>query len=174
MSILTQDELKTLLHYDPETGDFTWRLDLGPGRPDAGDVAGRIQLKKCGKSYRDIGIRGRRYYAHRLAHLYMTGEWPEDQVDHRNGDGTDNRWVNLRDVSDQENSMNVRRRCDNTSTVTGVHLNKLTDKWEAYISVNKVRHHLGLFRHFDHAVAARKKAEKEHGFHENHGQVRPL
>lgn len=171
---LTQCQLKQLLHYDPDTGVFTWVVDLGPGRPNAGDVAGREQVKKSSKKYRDICIRGKRYYAHRLAYLYMTGENPANEIDHINGNGVDNRWCNLRSVTTLENSQNTRQRPDNTSGVTGVHRNKLTGKWEVFINSNRTRHYLGLFSDFFEAVCARKSAEVKHGFHVNHGSVRPL
>ena len=81
---LTQDRLKELLHYDPDTGVFTWIQKPAPrGRAIIGSVAGG--LKQHG--YITIGINQREYYAHRLAWLYVYGEWPEDQIDHINHNG---------------------------------------------------------------------------------------
>ena len=79
---LTQDVLKELLDYDPETGEWTWRNPLPRSRMKPGDVAGRIT--QCGR--RQIRIASGFYYASRLAWLYMTGEWPKDQIDHINRD----------------------------------------------------------------------------------------
>jgi len=171
--MVTQEELKQLLHYNPDTGLFTWLVDCGAGRPNKGDMAGRIQKKKSGKCYRDIGINGKRHYAHRLAVLYMTAEWPEE-VDHGDGDGTNNKWLNLNNVDKLQNSKNIRKRIDNSSGCTGVHPHKKSGKWHVYINKNKNRYNIGLYNDFFEAVCARKSAENLHGFHENHGQVRPL
>ncbi|SRR6266446_2339189 len=88
--ILTQERLKELLHYDPETGVFSWILK----RPAYGGN------KKRGHEYVLINdVDGRDYRAARLAHLYMTGEWPKHKMDHINRIKDDNRWENLRDVT---------------------------------------------------------------------------
>ena len=91
--MLTQSELKSLLHYDPETGLFTWIAPLS-NRVQVGDVCSTV----APIGYILIGVRGQKLYAHRLAWLYMTGEWPENQIDHINCVKTDNRWANLREV----------------------------------------------------------------------------
>ena len=171
--ILTQYKLKQLLNYDPDTGVFTWLIDCGPGRPNKGDIAGRIQKKRGGKSYRDISISSKRYYAHRLACLYMTGKWP-DKVDHGDGDGTNNKWVNIESVTGLQNSKNIRKRSDNCSGCTGVHLHKHSGKWQVYINEKGERDNIGLYADYFEAVCARKSAENFRGFHTNHGSIRPL
>ncbi len=92
---MTADELKSVLHYDPDTGAFSWKTEnrngWKPGLP-AGSK-GRFGASK--KEYVQIMIGRRKYYAHRLAWLYMTGEMPALRVAHLNNDGTDNRWCNL-------------------------------------------------------------------------------
>jgi hypothetical protein len=103
--IITAERLRELLHYDPDTGVFTWKVDH-PNRR-AGSIAG-TQAKHEVTSYRMITADGRRYYAHRLAWLYMTGEWPAHEIDHLSGDGIDNRWCNLRDVTKAINQQNLR------------------------------------------------------------------
>ena len=97
------DRLHDVLHYDPLTGVFRWRVARGSRA--AGDVAGGIS----GAGYRQIGIDGRYYQASRLAWLYTTGEWPDGEIDHKNGVHDDNRWDNLRDVTHTENNQNQRR-----------------------------------------------------------------
>lgn len=93
MSKLTQEVLKSLLYYDPETGIFVWLVTRQ--RSPAGKEAGGYDEK----GYRRICVNGTKVRAHRLAWLYMTGEWPEDQLDHINGLKDDNRFVNLREAT---------------------------------------------------------------------------
>lgn len=109
------------------------------------------------------------YKAHRLAWLYIYGEWPSDQIDHINHIRTDNRIKNLRDASSYENSKNQSIPKNNTSGVLGVGWNKLGRKWRSNISVNGKRLHLGCFDYFIVACAVRKEAELEYEYHENHG-----
>jgi hypothetical protein len=97
---LTAEILRDLLAYDPDTGAFSWRVRAGPRA--AGAIAG--SLSKDG--YWVIGIGGRVYKAHRLAHLYMIGEWPPAQIDHQNIDHADNRWGNLRCANTSKNKAN--------------------------------------------------------------------
>ena len=97
---MTPDELKSLLKYDPETGDFVWACSLG--RCAAGNKAGHRH--KAG--YRIIRINGKSHMAHRLAWVYMTGKMPEDEIDHINGDKSDNRFCNLREATRCQNSRN--------------------------------------------------------------------
>lgn len=96
------------------------------------------------------------------------GYWPELQIDHINGDVTDNRISNLREVSASVNGQNCKRRHDNTTGVTGVSRTK--NSFRAEICVAGKRHRLGQFRSIEQAIAARKLAEREMGFHENHGR----
>jgi len=104
---------------------------------------------------------------HRLAWLYMTGEWPENQIDHINHIGTDNRWVNLRDTD--ENPMNRGMQGNNTSGFTGVSWHKYGKKWQAEMQVGGEHIHIGYFTNKQQAIDARKSANIEYGFHENHG-----
>lgn len=101
---MTQDELKTKLHYDPETGHFIWLVN---GRnTKIGTRAGSVS-KHLG--YRFIKFDKAPLLEHRLVFLYMTGRWPKHQVDHINGARADNRWANLRDVCSRVNKENQRR-----------------------------------------------------------------
>lgn len=98
--MLTQEELKRMLHYESETGIFTWKINKrGPVK--RGDVAGKTN----GRGYRVIKIDGAYYYAHRLAWFYITGNWPKE-TDHINRVKTDNRMVNLREVTHSLNNRN--------------------------------------------------------------------
>jgi len=95
--------------------------------------------------YISIGVDGTRYLAHRLAWLWMTGRWPQKYVDHKNFTVSDNRWINLREANDMQNSRHRRVRFDNRSGVKGVGFHKETGKWRASIVVNKKKISLGLF-----------------------------
>lgn len=112
--------------------------------------------------------------AHRLIHRLVTGDDPGyKQVDHINHTRSDNRWSNLRLVDgDRVNAKNKSRSASNTSGVTGVGWDKDRCKWYAQISVGGVRRRLGKFHSFDNAVAARKAAEREYGYHPNHGAAK--
>lgn len=104
MADLTHERLREVLHYDPETGHFTWRgprRGRGARNPHAG---GRRE-----GGYIVICIDGRNHRANRLAWFYVTGEWPRQDVDHGDGDPGNNRWTNLRDVPPAINSQNMKR-----------------------------------------------------------------
>lgn len=162
----TQERLKELLHYDPETGIFTW-LVMNSRRIKVGSVAGCISVTKR-KNMSDhprimIGVDGHRILAHRLAWLYMTGEWPKEQIDHKNLNSTDNKWSNLREATNAQNAANNKKRATNTSGFKGVHLNKF-GKYEAYITINYKKTHLGNHSTAEAAYAAYCEAARElHG-----------
>jgi hypothetical protein len=172
MKTLNQNDLKKLLSYDPETGVFTWRVPRQNIR--VGAEAGSVNTKRCGKKYREIQLFGKLYLAHRLAWLYVYGEFPPDEIDHIDGNGLNNKLDNLRAVTCAENNKNLRMNKRNTSGYPGVSWKKAAQKWEAYISINGKLKHLGLFENIDDAAAAYQSAAKSLGFHENHGQDRPL
>lgn len=160
---ITQSYLKSVLHYDPDTGVFTW-IKRVANRVKIGDSAGSLSL-----GYQRIAIKGRLYMAHRLAFVYMTGKFPENETDHINGVPNDNRWANLRAVTGQENLKNKKRYAVNTSGVTGVYWKKQCSKWAVQIRISGKNTHIGYFADKDDAVAARKAAEVTGGFHPNHG-----
>lgn len=117
---LSLDYLKEVLSYDPETGIFTWKKQLS-SRGTPGSVAGSIS-KSIG--YRTIVIHKIRYLAHVLAWFYSTSEWPDDEIDHKNGIRSDNRLGNLRPSSHHQNMQNRHRstRSTNSSGFLGVRL----------------------------------------------------
>jgi len=163
---LTQNRLKEILKYHPESGNFTWITPTNISIK-AGTKAGSL-CKTHG--YIFIGIDCVVYAAHRLAWLYTTGRWPKFQIDHINHVKVDNRWNNLREVNSAENQRNASIRVDNKSRVTGVCWHKPSQKWQSCVNVNKVRVYLGIFDNFFEAVCARKSAEIRYGFHQNHGK----
>lgn len=139
-SQLTQSRLKELLHYNPDTGLFTWKVSLSK-RVKVGDIAGTVK----NPGYLRIRIDGKPYYAHRLAWLYVYGAWPKDQIDHINGERTDNRICNLREATNAENQQNRKKQINNVSGYPGVYWNKSGQKWQARIKINSKTKYLGLF-----------------------------
>ena len=136
---LTADRVREVLAYDPETGQFTWRVRTGP-RGVVGARAGTTDLR----GYRRIDIDGCTYWAHRLAWLHVHGTWPEVEIDHINGDRADNRIVNLRSVPRGVNQQNLRRaHKNNRSGLLGV--SKWRNRWGARIKVDGVQTWLGVF-----------------------------
>jgi hypothetical protein len=153
--MLTAERLRELLHYDPETGLLTWRVSRGSSR--AGDVAEGLD----GRGYRRVRVDRSLYYAHRIAWLWMTGEWPADHIDHINGIPGDDRWANLRLATNAQNTANGGRRVTNKSGFKGVWWHKPTSKWRAAIMASGRSKHLGLFdcpaaAHAAYAEAAKK------------------
>lgn len=146
VSTLTQERLKHLLHYDPETGVFRWRETMGPKA-----ISGSIAGCQNNTGRRTIGVDRGLYLEHRLAWLYMTGEWPEGDLDHENRNPADNRWVNLRPATQQENCFNQGLRKDNKSGVKGVWWDIRQCQWIAVVKHSGEKRHLGYFDDIDAA-----------------------
>lgn len=160
---LTQSRLKELLHYDLESGAFT-RAKAVNNRTKAGEVAGRLNAD----GYVAISVDGVTHVAHRLAFLWVTGEYPsrDAQVDHINGIRNDNRWSNLRKVSAQENQHNrhhADRFAGRTSKRLGVSFkDRGRSRWEANIRVNGRLVYLGRFASEEEASNAYMQAKAQH------------
>jgi len=159
----TQLEVKEMLNYNPETGIFIW-LTAKANCVSAGVIAG---YKTHG--YIKIGINNKKYPAHRLAWFYTYGVWPKDQLDHINHVRDDNRIVNLREATSQENSKNTLIRKDNTSGFIGVYWNEINKNWRVRISINGNPNNLGSFADKTEAINVRKAANTKYGYHKNHG-----
>ncbi len=156
---LTAERLRELLDYDPRTGRMTRRVTRGSNAL-AGGEAGSIN----GKGYVDVRVDGRRYRRSRLAWLHVTGAWPTQECDHRNGVKDDDRISNLRDVSRAENNRNARSW--NQHGVKGVcfHARKRARPWEASIWMAGKRKSLGYFATKTEAAGAYTEASKrQHG-----------
>lgn len=178
IDMITQSELKSLIIYNPESGDFIWKEMVGKqfksfNSTFKGKEAGCIFKNGKGKKYLTIRINKVLYLAHRLAFLYMNGEMPIE-VDHEDGNGLNNAWLNLRDVDRIENSRNHKRRSTNKTGVTGVSLRSDTGKYTSRITIKGKDVRLGCYSDFFEACCARKSAESKYGFHKNHDQDRPL
>lgn len=175
MTLPTPDQLRERLSYDPVTGGLTWRPYSDPAAWQIGwnaRYAGKPAFAHMSKrGYLNGSWKPHTLTAHRVAWAVHHGEWPTHQIDHINGDRTDNRIANLRDVPNAENAKNMRPKSTNTSGVTGVFFAKHVQKWTAQIRHGGRTRHLGLFSEKREAVAARRIAERQHGFHENHGKA---
>jgi hypothetical protein len=156
--MITAERLREMLHYDPETGVFTYRMPRK--RIRVGNVAGYQRPD----GYRRIKLDKQFDYAHRLAWLYMTGEWPTFDIDHANGKPADNRWANLRQATTTQNLANSRKPASNRSGFKGACWDASKRKWLASIKVNGRNKFLGRFDCPAEAHRADvEAAEKLHG-----------
>lgn len=145
---MTQEELKSILNYNSETGEFSWLPTKMKWKR-----SNRVGSKKA-SSYMQVGIGDKVYYQHRLAWLYMTGEMPDSEIDHINGIRDDNRWCNLRLATSSQNGMNTALSSVNTSGIKGVSWDRRNKKWCATIKIN--RRTIWLGRHS--SIESAKKA----------------
>ena len=171
-----QATLLKLLRYEPDTGKLFWReRSLADGFKTVRSWrtwSARYTDQEAftcdnGLGYRDGSVFGTQYKAHRIIWKMVTGE-DADDIDHINGKRSDNRWLNLRSVSRLENTRNAAVYSTNTSGHIGV--SERGGRWIARIRVRGCRVWLGIFDRKDDAVRARLVAEREHGFHPNHGR----
>lgn len=155
MPELTHQRLLDLLDYDPRTGIFTWRVARGPRK--AGAVAGA----PSGDGYIQIMIDWRNYKAHRLAWFWVHGEWPPEEIDHKDGIGSDNRLNEIRPATSSQNKINRRLLPQNTSGFKGAFLDKRDGRWYSHISLNRQLVYLGRFDTAEQAHAAYVAAARE-------------
>lgn len=143
--------VKDLLDYDPKTGNFIWKLSVSKNK--AGTPAGSI--RKDG--YVKIQINRRPIKAHRIAWAIHYNQWPDEEIDHINGDRSDNSIVNLRLATRDQNNHN-RRPQKGSSNYKGVQWHKSAKKWIARAYQDGVRRHLGVFNTEKEAAIAYNKA----------------
>jgi HNH endonuclease len=178
--MLDQKTVRELLDYDPQTGKLTWRLRArkwfktdGAYKAFNTQFAGKEAFAaRDAKGYMRGDIFSRRYGAHRVIWLLMTGAWPVDQLDHINKDPSDNRFANLRESTNAENRRNITRPSNNTTGFVGVVVRG--EKYIAQIKVNERLFHLGLFPTIEAAAAARYAAQQKYGFSPGHGTPRAV
>lgn len=156
--MLTAERLREVLSYDPLTGLFTWLVSRGKAK--AGNAAGVL----TDSGYVVIGVDSVRYYAHRLAWLYMKGEWPAGDLDHDNVRSDDNRWDNLRPATESQNGANRRVQRNNKLGVKGVCVHKVRKDriYGAHIEVGGRSIYLGYFDTSEGAHAAYALAALKH------------
>lgn len=152
---LTQKRLKSLLTYDPDTGDFRWRVKRP--RCAIGATAGTATYH----GYSAIKIDGVTHRAHRLVWLYEFGRWPAGELDHINRNRSDNRVANLRETSRFLNCQNRQKPATAHSSHIGVSKGFAGKGWRAYIDKHGCRITLGTYPTEHAAVEARKTAERQ-------------
>ena len=143
---LTQEKLREILDYDPQTGVMRWR-QRGKGRRGVGKIAGGMSAA----GYWKISIGEFKYRRARLAFLYMAGRWPQPVVDHINGHCADDRWINLREATHSQNAANYRPR--GTLGIRGVYLTS-DGRYRAEIKCLGKKMYLGRFGTAEEAGAA--------------------
>lgn len=161
---ITHERLKQALRYSPIVGVFEWRITGRRIRP--GYLAGGVDSK----GYINVTVDGVTYKGHQLAWFYMTGNWPESGIDHKDGDRSNNAFNNLREATHEQNSANLKINSSNTSGVKGVYYCKATKTWVARIFSHKK---IAYREEFDTLEAAdagvRAARERLHGEFANHG-----
>tara|TARA_R100001443_G_scaffold38428_5_gene51905 strand:+ start:260 stop:838 length:579 start_codon:yes stop_codon:yes gene_type:complete len=183
---LTAEIVRELLDYNPDTGDLFWKerpLKYFKSERSARrwntTYAGKKAFITKYKDYsskhvrisRKVGsIFDKSYYAHRIIWLHYYGCWPKDQIDHINHDATDNRIINLREVSGFENQKNRKLNKNSKTGYTGVSWYEERNKYRARIRINSKDIHLGSYDSLEEAVEARRIANINYNFHPNHGK----
>lgn len=174
--------LRKLLRYEFDTGALYWLKRTPDMFSDGAQPrhhicarwnsrwAGRLLTSRDKDGYIVARFHGRRMLAHRAIWALTCGKWPDLDIDHINGARDDNRIKNLREVPRRENARNAEIRSDNKSGVVGVSWDNGRGRWVARIGAEAGYRFLGYFDVMEDAVKARKSAEDEHGYHENHGR----
>lgn len=173
-SRISPDQLRELLDYSPESGTLTWKhrgaqwfSDVPHAETWNKKYAGKEAFTTVALGYKQGRVLYQLIQAHRVAFALAHGHWPTGDIDHIDGNRSNNRISNLRDVSRSTNCRNSARRKDNKSGVTGVMWNTQYQKWAVYINGKR---YIGRFHSFDDAVSARKLAEVAEDYHPNHGR----
>lgn len=154
---ISHSRLKELLHYNPETGVWTW-LRATSARKPAGSEAGDVKPS----GYRLIGVDGVRYRAHRLAWFYVTETWPDSLIDHIDGIRSNNAFSNLRLANCQQNAANSKISKNNTSGYKGVYWLKQRSLWAAKVNVGPKQIYLGSFQKAEDAARAYEQGAKRY------------
>lgn len=149
---VTLEHLRRILDYDRDTGIFTWKMNRG-GTARQGTTAGTVDRQ----GYIRINISGKVYAAHRLAWLYMTGSWPQDEIDHRDLDKANNSWRNLREATHAQNQANTSST--NATGFKGVE--KHGAGYRAYIRIDGGKKIIGKFKEAGEAHEAYVKAAND-------------
>ena len=175
-SLPSIETLRQILRYESDTGRLFWKERPARMFKDsrthkswntrcAGKEAGNLRPD----GYLRLCINRRPIYNHRAAYAIFHGEWPEKHIDHWNGVLTDNRPSNLRDADHCKNARNAKMNKNNTSGHNGVSWFARDGKWQVAISFGGKRVYLGAYEKIEDAVAARLKADREHGYTKRHG-----
>ncbi len=181
MADLTFTQVDALLKYIPETGKLYWKhrpVDFFPNSPQTREhnanawnakYAGSEALTAPKDGYRTGSILGHKVRAHRVAWLLHHGVWPSKHISPINGDRSDNRIDNLRDVARTVTQRSMKRRVNNRSGISGVYLHA-PGVWRVQFHIGGVQHHVGLYRSKRAAIIARNAFASANGFSERHGR----
>lgn len=166
----TADQLRELFSYDAVTGSLKWKVSRGTAK--AGSEAGCITTAVGRSVYRCVGLEGAQYLASRLIWCLVYGNWPVNLIDHKDGDGLNNRLDNLREASYLENARNRRANTNSRSGLKGVSWKNREKKWSAEIRYLGTCLYLGLFDSPEDAHREYcRAADLYHGQFANHGKV---
>jgi len=172
----SQDYLRSVLSYCPDTGALTWKkrpvdhfATEGTYKAWNSKISGKTAETPHSAGYRQINLDGKVYLAHRFIWVMVHGDLASDDVDHINGDRSDNRLSNLRRVTRTENLRNRKSSNVGKNEVCGVSYAAKHNKYRAYVGVDGKQVHLGWFDDMADAVAARQNANIVYGFTERHG-----
>jgi hypothetical protein len=149
---MAEKDIREYIEYDKLTGAMTW-IKSNSNRVKVGDKVSHIDAH----GYIGVSFNGSRYKGHRLAWYLSTGMWPEGDIDHINGDRTDNRLENLRACSRGDNLKNMRVSGKGSSKYKGV-CRMSNGRYSAQITVNNKKKHLGCFVCEDDAALAYNEA----------------
>jgi len=174
----TAAEMNEFISYNADTGELFWKVrrpnrhqtDRGLAVFNSKFPGKRVASKLDSRGYKVTSILGKHLMQHRIVWAINTGEWPDSDIDHINGDRSDNRMKNLRSVDRQENMRNKGLYKTNKAGVPGVSFHSRDKVWTAKISDNKRQVHLGYFDRMEDAISARIDAEMVYRYHENHGR----
>lgn len=164
---LNYSRAKELFNYDPDTGKLYWKKSTS-NRVHAGTEAGNVFGTRI--KYMQTSVDGVKMLVHRIAWLLMTGKMPKFEIGHEDGDGLNNKWMNLKDVTSSENNQNLSKRSDNSSGFTGVARHSTSTKWVAQAQLKGKYIYGGMFEKIEDAVEARRTLNKKFNFHTNHGR----
>lgn len=166
MDTLTQEVAQRLLDYNQETGEFKWRIKR------RGVNVEKILGTDNGFGYLRITVCGKSYYAHRLAWLYVHGHMPKQEIDHINGNKSDNRIANLREATPLQNQQNkTKLQSNNKSGQPGISWHEKSNKWQVHICTCNNRQYLGIYSDIEEAKAVYAAAKKEqHPFSTTYGE----
>lgn len=155
--MLTAERLREVLHYDPDTGVFRWSIDMGDKRKPGRAVGSRDR-----NGYLRVRIDYRMHQASKLAWLYSHGVIPPHEIDHIDGDPTNDKLENLRPATHSQNMKNTRLPCTNTTGAKGVYWRKRWQTYEVKITVNGCTKYLGLRKELTDASALYAAAARTH------------
>ncbi len=152
--MITQERVRELFDYCPQRGKLIWRIS-NSSRARVGNIAGYIDTD----GYRRVSVDGRKCQATNVIWLWVTGEWPDETIDHKDGNQSDDRWDNLRHADRSQQQWNTGVPRNNLSGCKGIYWEARRKKWYAQITAKGTRKHLGYFDLKEDAITARRSAE---------------